>query len=232
MLLNHHKPQHWWPGDSFFEIITGAVLTQNTNWINVSQAIDRLKQESLLEPRAMWNAPAEVVKQCIMPAGYYNVKYNRLRSFLAYLIGIDLDFHAFFRTDLIPLRSEILGIKGIGPETADSILLYAFHRPIFVVDAYTRRMFSRMGHRWMIGAPYEQIQAFFHQSLPREAAFFNEAHALIVNHSKKVCKKTPRCEQCVLIDQCERWVGSNESKDKADMPKKEKSRHVGISNMR
>lgn len=230
--LKEYGDQHWWPGDGFFEIIVGAILTQNTNWINVSRAIGLLAQASLLEPRAMWLAPADLVKKCIVPAGYYNVKYERLRSFLAYVIDNRLDFHLFFRRNVESLREELLSIKGIGPETADSILLYAFNRPVFVVDAYTRRLFSRLGYPWMKEAPYPEIQSFFLKKLPQSASYYNEAHALIVAHSKKVCKKKPRCSACVLQGVCPESIMITEDSNGVNHQDQRALKQVSIPNMR
>lgn len=230
--LAEYGHQHWWPGDSFFEIIVGAILTQNTNWINVSRAISLLAEESLLEPRAMWLASAEDVKKCIVPAGYYNVKYQRLRSFLAYLVEKRLDFHLFFRQNVESLREELLKIKGIGPETADSILLYAFNRPVFVVDAYTRRLFSRLGYGWMKESSYMDVQSFFIQQLPQSAPYYNEAHALIVAHSKKVCKKRPRCDVCLLREVCPESILITEEKNEIPHQDGQALKEVSISNLR
>ena len=199
-LYSIYGPQEWWPGDSQFEIMVGAILTQNTAWRNVSLAIDNLKSEELLDLVAFLEAEPERVKTLIAPAGYFNVKYKRLRSFLEYLKDIDLE--RFRSAPIDDLRSELLGVNGIGPETADSILLYAFDRPVFVVDSYTRRLFSRLGYGWMEKAPYEEVQEFFMRELPSESDLYNEFHALIVAHCKKICRKEPLCSACAISSQC------------------------------
>ncbi len=199
-LYSIYGPQEWWPGDSQFEIMVGAILTQNTAWRNVSLAIDNLKSGGLLDLVAFLEAEPERVKTLIAPAGYFNVKYKRLRSFLEYLRNADLE--RFHSAPIGDLRSELLGVNGIGPETADSILLYAFDRPVFVVDAYTRRLFSRLGYGWIEKAPYQEVQEFFMKQLPSETDLYNEFHALIVAHCKNICKKNPRCYACTFSSHC------------------------------
>ena len=203
VLYSAYGPQDWWPGDSRFEIIVGAILTQSTAWHNVALAITNLKAEGILEPHALLEAKPEYVKTLIAPTGFFNVKYKRLRSFLEYFIKHDTDFERFCQLPLDDLRDELLEINGVGPETADSILLYAFDRPVFVVDAYTRRLFSRLGYRWMEKAAYEKIQKFFMEELPSDVKLYNECHALIVKHCKGTCKKrTPLCFACALSASC------------------------------
>lgn len=199
-LYSIYGPQEWWPGDSQFEIMVGAILTQNTAWRNVSLAIDNLKSEGLLDLAAFLEAEPERVKTLIAPAGYFNVKYKRLRNFLEYLKNADLE--RFRSAPIGDLRSELLGINGIGPETADSILLYAFDRPVFVIDAYTRRLFSRLGYGWMEKAPYEEVQGYFMRELPPESDLYNEFHALIVAHCKNICRKRPLCSACAISSHC------------------------------
>ena len=202
LLHSAYGPQTWWPADTPFEVIVGAVLTQNTAWRNVAQAIDNLKREGLLEARALLRAEPDRVKDLITPAGYYNVKYDRLMNLLRFLEGRGLDLERFRRLPLDELRAGLLEVKGVGPETADSILLYAFQRPVFVVDAYTRRLFSRLGYDWMEKASYDEVQGYFKAGLPEDTALYNEFHALIVVHSKDTCKKEPVCEGCCLISLC------------------------------
>jgi endonuclease-3 related protein len=198
-------PQQWWPGDTAFEVIVGAILTQNTAWNNVALAIGNLKREGLLHANALFHAESERVKALIRPAGYYNVKYERLRNLLEYLDTYGFDLEDLRRLPLAQLREELLAVKGVGPETADSILLYAFHRPVFVVDTYARRLFSRLGHSWMEKATYDEVQGFFVEALPRETDLYNEFHALIVVHCKDTCKKKPRCQGCCLSSVCLAW---------------------------
>ncbi|HUT15388.1 MAG TPA: endonuclease [Anaerolineae bacterium] len=180
----------------------GAVLTQNTAWHNVALAIANLKREGLLHPELLLHAERERVKALIAPAGYYNVKYDRLMNLLRFLDDQGRDLGKFRNLPLEQLRADLLEINGVGPETADSILLYAFERPVFVVDAYTRRLFSRLGYPWMERASYDQVQGFYMEALPRETGLYNEFHALIVFHSKDTCKKKPRCEGCCLFSLC------------------------------
>jgi endonuclease-3 related protein len=199
LLLSSYGPQHWWPGDSPLEVIIGAVLTQNTAWHNVAQAIANLQREMLLEPEALLKAAPDMVKSLLAPAGYYNIKYERLMSLLRFLEGYGNDLAKLRSLPLETLRPGLLEVKGVGPETADSILLYALGRPVFVVDAYTRRLFSRLGYEWMQKASYDQVQRFFVEALPPDTALYNEFHALIVVHCKDTCKKKPLCEGCCLL---------------------------------
>ena len=203
ILYSTYGPQRWWPGEGQFEIILGAILTQNTTWHNAALAIANLAAADLLEPNALLDTPPGKVKTLITPAGYFNVKYKRIRSFLEYLKEYDMDLERFRRLPVANLREELLQVNGIGPETADSILLYAFERPIFVVDVYTRRFFSRLGYSWIEKARYEEIQSFFMVELPSEVRIYNEYHALIVAHCKRTCKRrTPLCFACVLSASC------------------------------
>jgi len=194
-------PQHWWPGETPFEIIVGAVLTQNTNWQNVEKAIGNLREADLLEPAALYTVPVEELEELLRPAGYFRIKARRLRSLLAYIMdryGGELD--AMFATGMGALREELLAVNGIGPETADSILLYAGGLPAFVVDAYTHRILSR--HGWIeLEADYHQIQDFLQSRLPDDPVLFNEFHALLVFVGKHYCRKrAPQCDQCPLRD--------------------------------
>ena len=202
LLFAAHGPQNWWPGDTPFEVIVGAVLTQNTAWHNVALAVANLKREGLLHPGSLLDAERERVKARIAPAGYYNVKYDRLMNLLRFLDGQGMDLERFRNLPLEQVRADLLEVNGVGPETADSILLYAFERPVFVVDAYTRRLFSRLGYPWMERASYDQVQGFFMAALPRDTGLYNEYHALIVFHSKDTCKKKPRCAGCCLFSLC------------------------------
>lgn len=190
-------PQHWWPGETPFEVCVGAVLTQNTNWTNVEKAIASLKTRHLLEPRRLYAVHPRELAALIRPAGYFNIKTRRLRSFLKFLIEeYDGDLDRMFSERTDALREKLLGVKGIGPETADSILLYAGNKPSFVVDAYTRRIFLR--HEVISEeADYHEIQRYFTDHLPEEVKLYNEFHALIVNIGKNWCKsKAPDCERC------------------------------------
>ncbi len=192
-------PQHWWPGQSPFEVMVGAVLVQNTSWQNVKRAIENLRQADLLEPHALYAVPEEELQELIRPAGYFRIKARRLRSLLEFFVRrYDGSIRAMFRTDPATLRKELLGVHGIGAETADSILLYAGGRPSFVVDAYTYRIFTR--HGWIgFDADYDQIQDYFQTGLPDDAAMYNEYHALLVRVGKDFCRKArPECPACPL----------------------------------
>jgi endonuclease-3 related protein len=215
LLRSAYGPQNWWPGDTAWEVIVGAVLTQNTAWRNVAQAIGNLKREGLMEARTLLHAEPDRVKDLITPAGYYNVKYDRLMNLLRFLDSRGTDLEGLQRLPLGELRAGLLEVKGVGPETADSILLYAFQRPVFVVDTYTRRLFSRLGYEWMQRASYDKVQGFFMEALPRDTSLYNESHALIVIHSKNTCKKEPLCEGCCLSGLCPRFAGSALAHDRA-----------------
>jgi len=188
----------WWPGETPFEVIAGAILTQNTNWGNVKIAIDKLKSSGLLSPEKLLGTSDEVVAELIRSSGYYNVKTRRLKAFLQFLCGeYEGDVERMFEEDLWDLRDRLLGIKGIGEETADSILLYAGNKPVFVVDLYTRRILQR--HNIINGNPgYGEIQKLFMDSLPSSTQLFNQYHALLVNTGKYFCKTAPRCRGCPL----------------------------------
>ena len=199
-LLQSFGPQHWWPGDSPFEVMIGAVLVQNTSWKNVEKAIDNLKAQDLLEPHALYKIPAEELEEWIRPAGYYRVKARRLRSLLEFVLQrYDGSLEAMFRTDPATLREDLLGVHGVGPETADSILLYAGGVPVFVVDTYTHRVLAR--HGWIgFDADYFELQEHFQSGLAEDAALFNEFHALLVRLGHLHCRKTPKCDGCPLAD--------------------------------
>ena len=197
-LYERYGPQDWWPGDTAFEIIVGAILTQNTNWKNVEKAITNLKNAGCLKPETLNGLPIQELAELIRPAGYFNIKAQRLKHFLDWLFEKhDGSLESLEALPLSTLREQLLGIKGIGPETADSICLYAFEKPIFVVDTYTARIFGRHG---MIepGSGYEQIQEMFHGDLEADAVLFNEFHALIVQAGKEYCKTKPICDGCPL----------------------------------
>lgn len=201
-LFAAYGPQHWWPGETPFEIIVGAVLTQNTAWGNVSRAIANLKAAGLLSLEALLQAPEDEVRQLLAPSGFYNIKYRRLRNLLGFLA----DKGACAHLESAPVeeaRSALLAVHGIGPETADSILLYALGRPTFVVDAYTRRLLARLGEEWAAKAPYEAIRRYFMERLPCDVTLYNEFHALIVTHGKTHCRKRPNCGGCPLAEVCE-----------------------------
>jgi endonuclease-3 related protein len=202
MLLRAYGPQHWWPGETRLEIIVGAVLTQNTNWRNVARAIDNLQAAGLLDWPALLAADDDTLRECIRPSGFYNVKLARLRALLGYLAPWGLEHLRFAALPLDALRAELLDVHGIGPETADSILLYAFGRATLVVDAYTRRLLVRLGAAEAQRASYAALRARLMAALPPDVALYNEAHALIVRHAKEHCRAKPRCQGCPLQMHC------------------------------
>ena len=198
-----HGPQHWWPGGTRFEIMVGAVLTQNAAWINVERAIANLRAHGALSPEAIVATPARRLAAWLRPSGYFNVKARRLRALCRWIIN-EGGLRRLARRDTDTLRRDLLAVHGIGPETADDILLYAFHRPVFVIDAYTRRLFRRLG---LIDGDedYEALRAMFERGLARcrdKVALFNEYHALIVQHAKEICRVRPRCGDCCLARIC------------------------------
>ena len=198
-LLSYYGPQRWWPAETPFEMVVGAILTQNTNWKNASKAIDRLKQAGLLSLENIDSLSLEELASCVRPAGYYNLKAQRLKNLVRMLLeeyGGDLSLLA--NEDWQQSRQKLLSVKGIGEETADSILLYACTQPVFVVDTYTHRVFSR--HNLLEEeCSYGDIQERFMDNLPADAALFNEYHALIVRVAKEYCKKNnPCCADCPL----------------------------------
>lgn len=199
-LLDTHGPQHWWPGDSRFEIMVGAVLTQNTTWTNVERAIANLKRAKALSPEAIASARHARLAKWLRPSGYFNIKAKRLRSMCRWLL-VQGGVRRLARLATEDLRAALLDVHGIGPETADDIVLYAFERPVFVVDAYTHRLFARLGH--LNGDEgYETVRHLFEEALDADVRLFNEYHALIVRHGKEVCRTRPHCECCSLLEIC------------------------------
>jgi endonuclease-3 related protein len=198
-LQDHFGDLHWWPGDSPFEVIVGAILTQNAAWKNVEAAIRRLKAEDVLHPARLRPLADQHLADLIRPAGYFRVKTKRLKAFLNFLYqDYQDDLKILFAEDLWVLRKKLLLVHGIGEETADSILLYAGGKPVFVVDAYTRRIMQRH-HIISDKARYEDIQTLFMNGLPRSAPLYNQYHALLVNTGKQFCRKqNPQCEICPL----------------------------------
>jgi endonuclease-3 related protein len=201
-LMDAYGPQHWWPAESPFEVMVGAILTQSAAWANVEKAIAGLKEAGALEPEALRRLPLAELARLIRPCGYYNAKALKLKSLARWLgesCGDDLG--KLSARDSDTLRRELLSIHGVGEETADSILLYALGKPVFVVDAYTRRIVSRLGL-----APenlsYAASQALFRDNLLPDSGLFNEYHALLVSLAKDVCRPRPRCPECCLADIC------------------------------
>lgn len=201
-LYQHFGPRRWWPAETPFEVIVGAILTQNTAWQNVEKAIANLKKENLLSIDRLLKLTHKRLAKLIRPSGYYNQKAKKIKNMVIFLKSrYKAELDNMRDVDTKVLREQLLGIKGIGPETADSILLYAFNRPVFVVDAYTKRIFERLK---MIKPMdnYHQIQSLFMSNLAPEVGLFNEYHALIVELGKKICNSRPICAKCVLSKIC------------------------------
>jgi len=199
-MLAAYGPQQWWPADSAFEVAVGAVLTQNTNWSNVERAIANLRQADVLTLPAIRRLPKDQLAQLLRPAGYYNLKTERLLQLCDYLAscqGLD----ELRGLPLDEARSGLLSVWGVGPETADDILLYALDRPVFVIDAYTRRLLVRMGLATGRES-YEALRRGFERVLSPDVALFKQYHALLVEHAKSVCRKSPACESCCFASDC------------------------------
>ena len=198
LLYDAFGPQNWWPGETSFEVIAGAILTQNTNWINVERAIANLKSADCLGPQELRHIDLARLAELIRPAGYYNLKSRRLKNFVDWLFeDYEGDLENLRSLDTDRLRTELLAIKGVGRETADSILLYALDRPVFVVDAYTARITVRHG---LIepNTDYEQLRELFESNLPQDIHLYNEYHALLVRAGKEFCKTKAKCSGCPL----------------------------------
>ncbi len=196
-LLDRFGKQHWWPAQTRDEVVIGAVLTQNTAWINVERAIENLKKEGLITLKAIYHCDIKALREFIKPAGFFNQKSIYLKNIATFFVkngGFDLLDD--LGTD--ELRKRLLAVKGVGKETADSILLYAFKRPVFVVDAYTKRLVAR--HKLQDKLDYDSIQMLFMKNLPLDVSLFNEYHALIVKLGKEFCKNKPMCKGCPLED--------------------------------
>jgi len=219
LLAGTYKKQGWWPVYSSekkaseygvgaprddqdrFEIVIGAILTQNVAWKNVEKALGALKKSKIFSPRKLHKADDEFIAACIRPAGYYNQKTIKIKNFLNWFRSINYSFDELKKIKTEVLRKNLLAINGVGPETADSILLYALNRKIFVVDAYTKRIFSRL-NLTSIDDSYDSIQEYFHRELNGTIKKYNEYHALIVAHGKDICKNKPVCSECCLKHTC------------------------------
>jgi len=202
ILYERYGPQGWWPGDGRCEIIVGAILTQNTNWRNVEKAIANLKAAGCLTEERLGEIGQDELAGLIRPAGYYNIKAKRLKNFFVWVSDqYQGRLDSLERLDAHSLREQLLEVNGIGPETADSIVLYAFGKPVFVVDTYTARVLGRGG---LIedGADYQRIQDFFESNLPEDEELFNEFHALLVRVGKEHCKPKQNCDGCPLEVLC------------------------------
>jgi endonuclease-3 related protein len=210
-LYRAYGAQHWWPGDSPFEVMVGAVLTQNTAWSNVEKAIANLKVHDALDPAVIHHTHAATLAAWLKPSGYFNIKARRLKNFCAWYLASG-GLAPLGRLGTQPLRKALLAVNGVGPETADDMLLYAFERPVFVIDAYTRRLFARL--QLITGEEsYEELRHYFEQGLGAtvdNVGLFNEYHALIVAHAKSVCRKKPQCAACCLRRRCPLGQGNSE----------------------
>jgi endonuclease-3 related protein len=208
LLCGRYGPQHWWPAETPLEMIIGAILTQSAAWTNVEKAISNLKASGCLSINGLQSLPQGELAKLIHPSGYYNVKARKIRAFVDWLAeeyGGDLD--KLFALNTAELRNGLLSVHGVGEETADSIILYGAHQPIFVIDAYTRRILARLGLA-VQKETYAAYQAIFMDNLPPDEALFNEYHALLVQHGKAVCRKNPLCADCCLNGVCPTSVGS------------------------
>jgi len=224
-MLEAYGPQGWWPlvnastGESEYrgtvtgsdreclEIAVGAILTQSVSWKNVEKAVTGLKCNGFLEPRRLIEIPLDQLALMIRSTGYYNQKALKIREFLTWLKGHNYSFSDLRQMNTPDLRAELLSVRGIGPETADSILLYALGKQVFVVDAYTRRIFTRIG--FLKGKEkYTEIQMLFHECIQADVKTYREYHALIVEHAKEACRKTPVCDKCVIRDRCSYYTGN------------------------
>jgi len=197
-LYNAIGPRHWWPGDSPFEVIIGAILTQNTSWKNVETAIKALKEKNMLNPVKLLKVDESILANTIKSSGFFNIKAKRIKNFIRFLFeNYQGSLEKMFSENLTPLREKLLRINGIGPETADSILLYAGEKPVFVVDAYTKKILLR--HNLISkAAGYSETQALFMENLEKDVRMFNEYHALLVYVGKYFCKRIPVCENCPM----------------------------------
>ncbi len=204
VLLKTYGKQNWWPADTPFEVCVGAVLTQNTNWKNVEKAVENLKRENLLTPEAVLSCPNGKLQELIKPAGFFRQKAGYLKNLSRFILengGIE----ELKKREKEELRKELLKVKGIGKETADSILLYALDKPSFVVDAYTKRLFYRLGITETEKLSYEAVKSLVESEIPpveENLEVYRELHALIVEHSKTKCRKRPNCKNCPLSLDC------------------------------
>ena len=202
-LLGRFERQEWWPRRHFFhprelEICVGAILTQNTNWKNVEKALENLSEKKLTSPESILKAESKKLEEAVRPSGFYRQKAERLKLFAGFVTGLG-GFDSFAEK---VTREQLLNVKGLGPETVDSILLYALGRPVFVIDAYTKRIFKRLG--FMTFNSYEDWRNFFERNVPKDRYVYMEYHALLVELAKKFCKTKPLCSDCPLNDICQK----------------------------
>jgi len=201
-LLAHYGEQHWWPAESPFEMMVGAILTQNTNWNNVEKALDNLREANVLDAEVLATCNRETLETWIRPAGFFRQKTERLFKLCMFYHERE-GIKGMKRWPMKTLRHFLLDVHGIGPETADSILLYAIEKPIFVVDSYTKRIFHRLGILPERIHKYDDVQHFFHQRTANALSLYQQFHALIVIHAKEHCLKKPQCVNCPLLNFCQ-----------------------------
>ena len=202
LLLNHYKTRKWWPANSDYEMMIGAILTQNTTWKNVEKAISNLKD--VLNPIDILKMDNDVLAEYIRPSGYYNQKTLKLKALTRWYEKYKFDIEEAKKKDGVTLRHELLEIKGVGPETADCILTYALDKPYFIIDTYTRRLFERVG--FIVPEDYDDFRLMIENSIVKDTYLYKEYHSLIVEHSKQYCMKTPNCQGCPIYDYCERDI--------------------------
>lgn len=199
-LFDHYGPQHWWPAETPFEVMVGAILTQNTAWSNVEKAIANLRARNRLDAAAIAATRRDHLANWLRPSGYFNVKAGRLKNFCRWYLDAG-GFGSLSRLGTAQLRQALLSVNGVGPETADDMLLYAFEQPVFVIDAYTRRLFTRL-HLFAGNESYDSLRLAIESALGPDVALFNEYHALIVRHAREVCRVRPHCGDCFLRGYC------------------------------
>ncbi|MGP4107735.1 endonuclease III domain-containing protein [Virgibacillus sp. L01] len=205
-LLDYYGPQNWWPADTPFEMMIGSILVQNTSWRNVEKALEKVKP--FLSPKRMEKLTTKELALLIRSSGFFNIKSKRIKTFLEWYKSYNYDIDAVKKTDKHQLRNELLSINGIGRETADVMLLYAFDKPVFVVDAYARRIFYRLG--FDMPKSYDTFRKQVEEVVPEDLGLFNEFHAVLVEHAKVHCKSVPICEGCPLFDVCDQRLDSND----------------------
>ncbi|MTW87580.1 endonuclease [Virgibacillus dakarensis] len=198
-LFNHYGPQNWWPADTPFEMMIGSILVQNTNWRNAEKALTKLSP--FLEPEMIDRLPIEELAELIRSSGFFNIKAKRIKAFIDWFKTYHYDIEEIKKMNRQELRRELLSIKGVGKETADVMLLYAFDKPIFVADAYARRIFHRLGYD--IPTSYDGLRERVEERLPNDLVLYNEFHALLVEHAKQFCRTKPICDGCPLFDSCD-----------------------------
>ncbi len=200
-LLSHFGPQHWWPAETPFEVVVGAILTQQTTWENVEKAIKNLKNANVLAPCKISNLPLKKLEVYIKPTGFYRQKARRLKDICTYIFKeYNSSLNVLFNKETSSLRAELLSLNGIGPETADSIILYAAEKPSFVIDAYTKRICERL--QLTDELDYGTLKKFFESSIPEDVEIYKEFHALLVELGKNYCKTRPVCKNCPLNGKC------------------------------